>query len=187
VKQKLNGANPLYPVPMYLIGSVVEGKPAFMAAAHFGILNASAPWIIAMGITKGRHTAKGVHAHGVFSVNMAAEDQVVITDYCGLVSGTEKDKGSLFTVFNGQLDKAPMIEECRINMECRVTQVLENPTHHVFIADVVETYADESVLNEGAISLERFRPLLFDINSVGYYSLGERVGDCWSIGKQMQE
>jgi flavin reductase (DIM6/NTAB) family NADH-FMN oxidoreductase RutF len=171
---------------MFLVGSVVDGKPAFMAAAHMGILNASAPWRVSVAVAKERYTSRGIRGNGTFSVNMAGEDQAVVTDYTGLVSGAEKDKGSLFKVFYGELENAPMIEEFRINMECRVTQVLENPTHEVFVAEVVQTYADESVLDGGAISLEKFKPLLFDISSKGYYALGSRVGDCWSIGKQMQ-
>lgn len=187
MKQKLNGANAFYPVPMFLVGSMVDGKPAFMAAAHMGIMNASAPWQVSVALAKERYTPKGIRELKTFSVNMAGEDQVVVTDYAGLVSGAEVDKGALFTVFYGELENAPMIEECLVNMECRVSQVLENATHEVFVAEVVQTYADESVLEGEAISLEKFKPLLFDISSVGYYSLGKRVGDCWSIGKQMMD
>jgi flavin reductase (DIM6/NTAB) family NADH-FMN oxidoreductase RutF len=187
MKEKLNGANAFYPVPMFLVGSVVGGKPTFMAAAHMGIHNASTPWQVSVALAKERYTSRGIREHGVFSVNMVSEGQAVLTDYAGLVSGADKDKGALFKVWYGELDKAPLIEESAINMECRVTQVLENASHEVFMAEVVQTYAEDAVLEGGAISLEKFKPLLFDISSKGYYGLGRRVGDCWSIGKQMLE
>ena len=51
----------------------------------------------------------------------------------------------------------------------------------------METYADESVLTEGKVDLTKLKPLLFDMSSVKYWSVGEAIAGCWSIGKQLKK
>jgi len=50
----------------------------------------------------------------------------------------------------------------------------------------VETYADKSVLTEGKVDLAKLRPLLFDMSSVKYWSVGEVVAGCWNAGKKLK-
>jgi flavin reductase (DIM6/NTAB) family NADH-FMN oxidoreductase RutF len=59
-----------------------------------------------------------------------------------------------------------MISECPINMECKLFDVYDTPTHDLFIGEIVETYAEESVLKDGKVDLGRVKPLLFDVSSV---------------------
>ena len=42
------------------------------------------------------------------------------------------------------------------------------------------------MLTEGKIDVAKVRPLLFDMNTVKYWSLGTAVGGCWDVGKQMK-
>jgi hypothetical protein len=51
----------------------------------------------------------------------------------------------------------------------------------------VETYADETVLTEGRVDIAKLRPLLFDMASVKYWSLGPSVGSCWNAGKALKK
>jgi len=55
--------------------------------------------------------------------HVPSEDLLEKPDCCGLVSRREIDKVSLFSLFYGKLDGAPLIEECPINMECRYSQL----------------------------------------------------------------
>ena len=57
----------------------------------------------------------------------------------------------------------------------------DTPTHDLFIGEIVETYADESVLTEGKVDLAKLKPLLFDMSSIKYWSVGEVVADCWKL------
>jgi len=96
------------------------------------------------------------------------------------------DKSVLFEIFHGEVENAPMIKECPINMECRLYDIYDTPTHDLFIGQIVETDADESVLTEGKIDLAKLKPLLFDMSSIKYWSVGEVVADCWKVGKQLK-
>jgi len=74
-----------------------------------------------------------------------------------------------------------------VNMELRLHDVLDFSTHDIFIGELVQTYADESVLTSGKIDVAKLRPLLFDMASVKYWRLGPSIGDCWNIGKSLKK
>ena len=186
MKQKLDGINVLYPTPTVLVGAMVAGKPNFITIAHIGIVNHARPYLISLSMGKPHYTNAGIKQNKAFSVNMPSENLMIETDYVGLVSGKKVDKSKLFEIFNGRLENAPMIKECPLNMECKLYDTYDTPTHDLFIAEIVETYADESVLTENKVDLAKLRPLLFDMSSIKYWSLGEVTGNCWSVGKQLK-
>ena len=187
MKKKLGGINVLYPTPTVLVGAMVDGKPNFITIAHIGIVNHAAPHLISLSMGKSHYTNSGIRENKIFSVNIPSENLVAETDYVGLVSGKKTDKSGLFEIYYGELEKAPMIKECPVNMECRLYDTYDTPTHDLFIGEIVETYADESVLTEGKVDLAKLKPLLFDMSSVKYWSVGEVVAGCWNVGKQFKQ
>ena len=78
-------------------------------------------------MNKQHYTNSGIKEHRTFSVNVPTANQVKETDYCGMVSGRKKDKSKLFNTFYGELQTAPMIMECPVNMECELIQTLNLP------------------------------------------------------------
>ena len=191
MKKNLGRGNALYPSLTTIVGAHVDGRPTFLAIAHVGIMNHGEPQYISIGSNKAHYTNPGIRENGQFSVNIPSMDQVEVTDYVGLVSGRKTDKSGVFDIFYGELEAAPLIVDCPVNMECRLHQIVDFPTHEVFIGEIVATHAQEEVLGEfrrgPAIDLEKVRPLLFDMASVGYFSLGRRVADAWSVGKKLKE
>jgi flavin reductase (DIM6/NTAB) family NADH-FMN oxidoreductase RutF len=186
MKKRLDGANLLYPTPTVLVGALVDGRPNFATIAHVGIMNKSKPHYLSMSINRARHTSVGIREHKTFSVNVPSEEHVGVTDYCGITSGSKQDKSGLFEVFYGQLETAPMIAAFPLNMECRVFDVYELPTHEVFIGEIVEAYAEESVLVDGLVDIGLVRPLLFDNHGRNYWGLGDVVAKAWSVGRTYQ-
>ena len=79
-----------------------------------------------------------------------------------------------------------MISQCPVNMELKLHDVLDFNTHDIFIGELVQTFADENVIKEGKIDIAKLRPLLFDMASVKYWSLGSAMGNCWSVGKSLK-
>ena len=186
MKKQLGGINVLYPTPTTILGAIVKDKPNFITIAHIGIVNHAKPYLISFSLAKPHHTNTGIKENKAFSVNIPSEDLVVETDYVGLVSGKKTDKSDLFEIFYGELENAPMIKECPLNMECRLYDTYDTPTHDLFIGEIVETYADESVLAEGKVDLAKLKPLLFDMSSVKYWSVGEVVAGAWNVGKKLK-
>jgi len=186
MKKELNGINLLYPTPTTIVGAIVEGRPNFITIAHIGIVNHAKPFLISLSMGKPHYTNAGIKENKAFSVNIPSEDLVVATDYVGLVSGKKADKSGVFEIFYGKLETAPMISRCPINMACKLFDIYDTPTHDLFIGEIVETYAEESVLKNGKVDLGRVKPLMFDMSSVQYWSIGHTVARCWNVGKKMK-
>jgi len=183
MKEKLGPMNALYPTPTTLVGALVGGKPNFITIAHIGIMTHTH---ISLGMGKIHYTNAGIKENKTFSVCLPSEDLVVETDYCGIMTGKKTDKAALFDVFYGELKTAPMIQQCNVCMECRLDRTVDFDTHDIFIGEIVQTYADQSILLDNHPDISKLKPLLFDMNSKKYWSLGEEVGKCWNIGKQLK-
>jgi flavin reductase (DIM6/NTAB) family NADH-FMN oxidoreductase RutF len=182
MKKKFKALNALYPTPTVLAGTIVNGKPNFIAIAHIGILTLTS---ISLGINKSHYTNQGIKECKTFSVNIPSEDLIAETDYCGLVSGRVADKAKIFTIFYGDLRNAPLIEECPIAMECTLHSVVDMKSHEVFIGEIKNTFVEEALLVNEKVDIAKLRPLLFDMSSKKYWSLGGEIAQCWNVGKRL--
>jgi len=182
MKVKIGAKNCLYPLPTALIGAIVNGKPNYITIAHLGIAD---PGSICLGMGKTHYTNIGIKENGTFSVNIPSVALVKETDYCGLVSGRKSDKSQMFECFYGKLETAPMIKECAVNMECKLTKTVDFPKHDLFIGEVVETYCDENCMTDGIVDFAKINPILFAMNDRSYWKLGERFARAWDIGKEI--
>ena len=187
MKRKLGGLNVLYPTPTTIVGAMVDGRPNFITIAHVGIVNHGTPQLISLSMAKVHYTNEGIRENKAFSVNIPSENLVTETDYAGLVSGKKTDKSGLFEIFHGGLENAPMIKECPLNMECKLYDIYDTPTHDLVIGEIVETYANESILTDEKVDLSKLKPLLFDMSSIKYWSVGGVIANCWNIGKELKK
>ena len=184
MKTCIGPKNCLYPLPTTLIGANVNEKPNFTAIAHVGIMDLGS---VSLGMAKAHYTNKGIKENKTFSVNIPSEKMVEKTDYCGLVSGREVNKGELFETFYGKLKTAPMIEECPINMECELIKTVDFPNHDIFIGRIVATYCDDKVLENGVIDFSKVKPILFVMNDRSYWKLGGKLARAWNVGKKLKQ
>jgi flavin reductase (DIM6/NTAB) family NADH-FMN oxidoreductase RutF len=182
-KTKLGPQTLLFPMPAALVGATVDGKPNFMTAAWCAIA-AHEPPSIAVAINKVRYTLGGIREHGTFSINVPSSDLVKRVDFCGLYSGTDKDKTQVFTVFNGELKTAPLIHECPLNLECKVIHLLDLGSHILVIGEIKETFVAEECLIDGKADAQKIDPLIFTTGTSMYYRLGEQIAPAFQVGKE---
>lgn len=71
-----------------------------------------------------------------------------------------------------------------VAIECRVTEVKELGSHHMFLAEVTGVSVDEQWLNErGSLELAKAEPIVYSHG--GYYGLSELLGTFgWSVKKK---
>jgi flavin reductase (DIM6/NTAB) family NADH-FMN oxidoreductase RutF len=189
VKTMLGPQPLIYPMPALLIGANVDEKPDFMTAAWGGIACGDPP-MISIGIRPGRNVLKGIFQNKTFSVNVPSVDMVKETDYCGMVSGSKTDKvqDCGFKIFYGKLNTSPMIEQCPVNLECRMVHTLNLGSHILVIGQIEETHISEVCLVEGRPSVAKIRPLVYAMDQgSNYYAIGEFVGKTFSIGKEYKK
>ena len=170
----------VYPMPAFVIGANVDGKPNFMTAAWSGIA-ASTPPMITVGLQHHRHTLKGMKQNMTFSVNVPSAVLVKETDYCGVVSGSKTDKVAdcKFKVFYGKVTTAPMIDQFPVNLECKVMHILNLGSHELVVGQIEEAYISEEYLTDGRSDVSKIKPIAY----VGrrYVTLGEAVGGAFTV------
>jgi flavin reductase (DIM6/NTAB) family NADH-FMN oxidoreductase RutF len=111
-------------------------------------------------------------------INVPDEKHLIETDYCGAVSGKNVDKFKQvkFTPVPSSKVKPSLIKECPVNIECKVRNILDLGTHHIFIAEVVAVHADADMLNSfEEIDYSKTSPIVY--NQGEYWSLNKRIGE----------
>jgi flavin reductase (DIM6/NTAB) family NADH-FMN oxidoreductase RutF len=184
IKRNIGKSFDMYPMPVVIVGTVIDDKPNFMTVAWATKLSADPP-IVGISVGTKQHTTKGILQTEQFSVNFPSVDEVELADYCGLVHGWAENKAAHVDLFRGSLESAPMVRQCPINLECRLAQRVDLGKQHLFLGEVANVYASERILSDNRIDLDKFRPFVFTVPSNVYWALGERVGDAWSIGKKL--
>ncbi len=170
-------------MPVTLVGADIDGKPNFMTIAFIGIVNMN-PAMIAMGANHSHLTSKGIVKNGTFSVNIPSKELKEVADFVGLYSGEKTDKSKLFTVFRGITKTAPMIEECPLNLECKLLQRLSlGGTDDIYLGEIAQSYCGEEFLTDGRPDVTKMGTFVFSMNDNRYFSLGKVIGKAWSDGK----
>jgi flavin reductase (DIM6/NTAB) family NADH-FMN oxidoreductase RutF len=173
----------VYPMPMVLVGAIVNEKANFMAVGWVSRVNFNPP-MIAVALGKMHHTNKGIHKNKAFSVNIPGIDLMEKVDYCGLVSGEKTDKSDVFDVFYGEELNAPMIRQCPLCMECKLVNAVDLPSNTLFIGEIINTYSEERYVTEGKPDIKKIDPFTLTMPDNNYWKVGERAGKAWSIGRK---
>lgn len=184
MKKNIGSVLALYPTPTVVIGTMIDGKVNWMLAGHVGILCHDH---IMVSLFQKHYTNKGIKENLKFSVNVVDEAMLPKADYVGIVSGAKTDKSKVFDYFVGD-GGTPVIKDAPVTMECKVEDnyVLNNFDN--FICSIIDTYANEAVLNEaGKINYDELKPVLFEMPTYTYLRTGERIGKCKTIGKKPTE
>jgi len=185
-KVKIGKNNFVYPMPMTLVGTVVDGRANFMAAGWVSRVNANPP-MIAVALGKYHYTNMGIHKHKAFSVNIPSLDLMEKVDYCGLVSGEKTDKSTVFDIFYGHLPNAPMIQQCPLCMECGLVNAIDLPSNTLFIGEIIETHTEERYLTDGKPDIKKMKPFTLTMPDNNFWKVGVNAGKAWSIGKDFRK
>lgn len=136
-------------------------------------------------------TTDNLRLKKAFTVSFATEDDVAQSDYFGLVSGhkvPDKVARAGFTVTPSPNVDAPIINEYKLTLECRVVEMEDYDGGGArVVGEVVNWSADESILNaDGKVDLAKLKPIIFDSSALIYRSVGDSVGQAWHSGKKFQ-
>jgi flavin reductase (DIM6/NTAB) family NADH-FMN oxidoreductase RutF len=185
MKVKLGVKNLLSPMQTIIMGAIVAKKSNYLTIAWRGTLESE---YVSISVGRERYSHRGIVENKTFSLNIPSQKMLVLTDYCGCVSGKKMDKASLFTNFYGKLRTAPMIEECPITMECALAHTLEIlPTHDVFIGKIVETYCDKEYMKDGTLDFAALNIILYVMSEGSYWKMGASVAQIGNAHKSLEK
>jgi len=170
------GSTQLAPVPAVLVGCGKEGSYNLITIAWAGTI-CSKPPMLSISVRPERHSYGLIRESGEFTVNLPTVDLVRVTDYCGVVSGRDVDKfkEAKLTPFAGSQVSAPLVAECPLGLECKVTQTIELGSHTLFLAEIVAVQVSEEFVNaDGRLALEKAGLAAYVHGH--YFEIGEAIG-----------
>lgn len=176
-KQLWKPGNMLYPLPAVMVSvGNKQGETNIITVAWAGTICTN-PAMVYISVRPERYSYQMIKESGEFVINLTTEKLVKATDYCGVKSGRDVDKWkemNLHQVKAETLEYSPLILESPVNIECKVVEIKELGSHHMFLANVTAVHADEAYLNEQN---------KFELNNTGLlaYSHGEYLG----LGKKL--
>ena len=169
--------NMVYPVPAVMVTAADrEGKSNIITIAWTGTVCTNPPMAY-ISVRPERYSYGMLKETGEFVINLTTEKLVRATDYCGVKSGrdTDKWKETGLTPIPAQEVNVPLIKESPGNIECRVSEIRELGSHHMFLARVVAVDVDEAYLNEqGRFELQKAAPIVYSHGE--YYGLSSLLG-----------
>lgn len=169
--------NMVYPVPAVMVTAADrEGKSNIITIAWTGTICTNPPMAY-ISVRPERYSYGMLKETGEFVINLTTEKLVRATDYCGVKSGrdTDKWKETGLTPIPAQEVNVPLIKESPVNIECRVSEIRELGSHHMFLARVVAVDVDEAYLNEqGRFELQKAAPIVYSHGE--YYGLSSLLG-----------
>lgn len=177
----------VFPMPVLMIATYCEDNSVdVMNMAWGGICDNN---MVALNLDETHKTAENIKNRKAFTLSIADVSHIKEADYFGMVSGNDvKDKfakSGLHAVKSKQVD-APIVEEFPLTLECKVVECQHGKSGFRVLGEIVNVLADENVLNEkGQVDPTKLNAFVFDQFQGGYYSIGEKVGQAWTSGKEL--
>lgn len=186
MRKNLKAKSYMYPLPVLIIGTYDEnGVPDAMNAAWGTVCDTAQ---VALVLSAGHKTVKNLLKTKAFTVSMADVKNVLPADFVGVVSANtqpNKLEKTGWHIQKSEFVNAPIIEELPLTLECKL--VSYDTDTEICIGEVVNVSVDEGILDEkGKIDLTKFKPICYDCDGHGYYTLGERVGSAFSDGLKLK-
>ena len=166
----------VYPIPAVMVSCGDMEKSNIITVAWTGIINTN-PAMCYISVRPERYSYNIIKETGEFVINLTSKDLTYATDWCGVKSGKDIDKFKEMKLTKEQSNfvKCPSIKESPVSIECKVKEIEELGSHHMFMAEVLSINADEKYIDEkGAFDISKCDLVAYANGK--YFELGNQVG-----------
>lgn len=187
-KRQLGPCITFFPQPTTLVVTLGPEGPNLMTASWAGIVSKTPP-TMGVSLHHNRQTYHNIKTSGAFTVNVVPSSLAVEADFCGLYSGRQEDKMAAtgLTLTPGLQGEVPLIAECPLNLECRMSAEVELGDYRLVLGEIMEVHAVEAAFSQGGrIDGAGFDPLVYLGGIKEYWSLGEKVADAYRAGTALK-
>lgn len=183
MRKNIKTTEAIFPMPVLMIATYNEdGTIDVMNAAWGTMLERD---YVALNLTETHKTVKNIKNKKAFTVSIADARHTKEADYFGVVSGNNTpnkfEKSGLSATKSENVD-APIINEFPICLECEFVEYQDDEFGIGVIGKVVNVSADESVMTDDAVDIEKVQAIAFDPYTHGYYKVTSRVGNAFKDG-----
>lgn len=166
----------IYPIPAVMVSTGDMINSNIITVGWTGIICTN-PAKVYISVRPERYSYDLLKQTGEFVINLTNEELTYATDWCGVKSGRNVDKFAemKLTKEKANFVKCPMIKESPVSVECRITEIKELGSHHMFIADVLAINADDKYIDEkGSFDISKCNLIAYA--NGGYFGLSDKIG-----------
>lgn len=176
----------IYPLPAVLVSCGTPERSNLITVAWTGTICTNPPMCY-ISVRPERHSYPMIKETMEFTINLTTKAMARATDWAGVKSGADFDKWAEtgLTPLPGEAVKCPYVAESPLAIECRVKQIMKLGSHDMFIADVVNVLADESLIDPATGAFNLAAAGLMNYSHGQYFEQGEPIGRFgWSVKKK---
>ena len=184
MKRNIKTTEAIFPMPVLMIATYNDDGSIDVMNAAWGTMFERDEVIL--NLTESHKTVKNIRKRKAFTVSIANAKNVIAADYLGMVSGNntpDKFANSGLTSAKREHVDAPVINEFPICMEC---ELKEDESNWGIVGKVVNTLADDSVMNGDNVDISLLEAIAFDPYTHGYYKVTDRVGNAFKDGLKLK-
>ncbi len=175
----------IYPLPAVLVSCGAGDDASFFTVAWTGTICTN-PAMCYISVRPERHSYALIKERMEFTINLTTANMAKATDWAGVRSGASYNKWQEtgLSPEPGVKVQCPSIAESPLSIECRVREIVHLGSHDMFIAEVLNVLAQESLIDAetGAFRLDKAGLMAYSHG--GYFELGTKLGTFgWSVKK----
>jgi len=179
----------LFPMPVIMVATYGENDKVDVMNMAWGTVCDEN--MVSLNIDESHLTAKNIKERGAFTLSIADLPHIREADFFGIASGnsmTDKFERSGMTAIKSKKVDAPIVEDFPLILECKVVQAKNEVFGFHVVGEIVGVLADEKILDSnGKVVPERLNAFIYDTFQHGYYKIGEKVGEAFSIGRDLMK
>lgn len=175
-KLKWKAGTMVYPLPAVMVSCGDFDNANIITVAWTGTICTN-PAMTYISIRPERYSYDIIKNTGEFVINLTTKKLARSTDFAGVRSGRDINKFEALKLTKEKANEVnvPLIKESPINIECKVTEIKELGSHHMFIAKVLCVDVDEKYLDKtGRFNMEKCGLIAYSHGQ--YFELGEKLG-----------
>lgn len=176
----------IYPLPAVLVSCGNADASNMLTVAWTGTV-CTDPAMCYISVRKERYSYALIRDNMQFTINLTTEAMAHATDWCGVKSGRDFDKWAEtgLTAVPGVAVSCPSIGESPLSIECRVKTIIPLGSHDMFLAEVVNVLADESLIDPKTGAFDLGAAGLINYSHGHYYGQGNEIGRFgWTVKKK---
>lgn len=173
-KTSLSDAGLLFPTVATLVTCVDGEGRTNIITLGWSMKTSHDPPMVAISVKPSRYSHDLIASSGEFVLAIPTIEIVEELHYCGRHSGRDVYKFEVTGLTPAPAEKvrAPLIEECPANLECRLVSQLTTGDHTIFVGEVVAAHVDEAFFDEGRRCLDLDEATVIVTHSDEYRAVG---------------
>ncbi len=187
MKKNIKTTEAIFPMPVLMVATYNDDETVNVMNAAWGTMVDRD--VVALNLTETHHTVRNIKKRKAFTVSIADADHVVEADYFGVESGkrvSDKLSKAGMTAVRSENVDAPIINEFPICLECEFIEYQDSAYGLGVIGRVVNVSAEEHVMTDGKVDIDKVNAIAFDPYTHGYYKVSQRVGNAFSDGLKLK-